>query len=250
MAQSDAAQAPPAEIYDGLWREAVARFRAGEVQTDPYLLDREHDRRTGLTVIARPGAEVQERVDAMLRHLRRIAPHQYFYDRRELHVTLLSLFTATEAFEPHLAHLSGYRSAVGAALSGASRFTVQFGGITASTGAVMVQGFPKGSGLAEIRDRLRRELRDRGLGGGLDARYQIRTAHATVMRFQVPPREIGLLVDALAAYRETDFGATTFDSLQLVKNDWYMSHDRVEVIEVYPLHGVQRFQGGARCAEG
>jgi hypothetical protein len=43
------------------------------------------------------------------------------------------------------------------------------------------------------------------------------------------------LIETLASYREYNFGQTTFQALQLVKNDWYMSSDKVEVLAEYPL---------------
>jgi hypothetical protein len=73
------------------------------------------------------------------------------------------------------------------------------------------------------------------LGEGLDQRYRISTAHVTVMRFQTQPRDLQQLVHTLASYREYDFGRTAFQTLQLVKNDWYMSADKVEVLEEYSL---------------
>ena len=223
------------EIYDGLWQEAMDYFKTGKVQTDSFLLDRQNDRRLGLTVIARPNHEVVKQIGSMLDHLKQIDPDQYYYQNSEIHITILSLFTATEDFEPHFSNFSRYLAAVDTALSKAKQFSVEFTGITASKSAVMVQGFPRDAQLDEIRERLRQALGDSELGQGLDTRYRIRTSHSTVMRFQVQPRTIEPLTQALKTYRETDFGVTAFTRLQLVKNDWYMSTGRVEVLAEYSL---------------
>jgi 2'-5' RNA ligase len=223
-------------FYDSLWRKAIDHFNdTGQVWVDPHLADKRGDRRLGLSVIGRPSPDVVGEFSALLRELVSVAPNQYFYRPDEFHITVLSLFTATEAFEPHFAQSPQYLAAVRSVLSAARHFEVVFQGITASNSAVMVQGFPKSPELNKLRDRLRESLRGAGLGEGLDKRYRISTAHATVMRFQTQPRNLRKLVETLAGYREYGFGQTTFRTLQLVKNDWYMSSDKVEVLAEYSL---------------
>lgn len=224
------------EFYDSLWRKAIGHFNdTGQVWVDPHLADKRGDRRLGLSVIGRLSSEVVGEFSTLLRELASVAPNQYFYRPDEFHITVLSLFTATKAFKPYFAQSPQYLAAVRPALSAARHFEVIFQGITASSSAVMVQGFPKSPELNQLRDRLRESLRDAGLGEGLDKRYHISTAHATVMRFQTQPRNLRKLVDTLAGYREYGFGQTTFRTLQLVKNDWYMSSDKVEVLAEYSL---------------
>jgi 2'-5' RNA ligase len=223
-------------FYDSLWRKAVGHFNdTGQVRIDAYLADKRGDCRLGLSVIGRPSPEAVGEFSTLLHELALVAPNQYFYRPDEFHITVLSLFTATEAFEPYFAQSPQYLAAVRHALSAARRFEVVFQGITASNSAVMVQGFPQSPELDQLRDQLRESLRDAGLGEGLDGRYHISTAHATVMRFQAQPRNLRKLVDTLVGYREYGFGRTTFRTLQLVKNDWYMSSDKVEVLAEYPL---------------
>lgn len=223
------------EFYDQLWQEAIGYFQSGRVQPDPFLLDRQNDKRRGLSVIARLSQEAIGQIQKMLDELKSIDPEQYYYQSNELHITVLSLFTATENYEPYMAHYSEYLSAVNAALSKVKRFRIQFSGVTASKGAVMVQGFPYNSHLDEIREGLRQKLRERGLVEGLDSRYRIRTAHSTVMRFQRQLVASERFIETLRIYRGMEFGVTVINQLELVKNDWYMSTDRVEVLERYSL---------------
>jgi 2'-5' RNA ligase len=223
------------ELYDSLWQEAIRYFDEGQVKTDPYLLNKHNDRRRGLTVIARPSSEVIDKFCVLLRELTSTAPNQYLYQPNEFHVTILSLFTATESFEPYFDKIPLYRAALEPVMSEAKRFTVAFNGITASNSAVMVQGFPQCTQLNQLRDRLREKVKSEALGEGLDKRYRINTAHATIMRFRTQPQDLRHLIETLASYREYNFGQTTFQALQLVKNDWYMSSDKVEVLAEYPL---------------
>jgi 2'-5' RNA ligase len=222
-------------LYDALWQQALAALARCEVVTDPHLLARNEDRRTGLTVIARPGGQVVERVTAFLARLRQVAPCQYYYAPDELHLTVLSLFTATEDAAPYLAAAPRYRKILADVLAQARPFRVRFRGVTASPSAVMVQGFALDERLEELRRRLREALGEQGLGEWLDQRYHIATAHLTVARFQSQPHDVRALADLLTSYREWEFGETTFDVLQWVKNDWYMSSGKVEVLERYRL---------------
>lgn len=221
--------------YERLWAEALTHFQKGLVGIDPYLRNKAGDRRLGLSVIARPGQAVSERFNTFLDQVKRVAPDQYFYRTSEYHLTILSLFTATEAVAPYWADLAGYRAAVDQALIDRHTFTIRYQGITASKNAVMVQGFAQGSRLNQLRAGLRQALHASGLGGGLDQRYAIDTAHSTVFRFVSRPKDMPQLLDLLRAHRTISFGETTFDNLQLVKNDWYMSQDKVEILAQYPL---------------
>jgi 2'-5' RNA ligase len=199
------------------------------------LRDKAADRRLGLSVIGRPAPAVCQRFAAFLDQLKQVAPRQYFYQASEFHLTVLSLFTATEDFSAHWADRAVYRAAVDRALHNGHSFTVRYEGITASNSAVMVQGFAQEPGLDRLRTELRRALPAFGLADGLDQRYAIETAHSTVLRFSSQPRDMPQFLTLLQAHRTADFGLTTFDKLQLVKNDWYMSAGKVEILAEYSL---------------
>ncbi|HEY5910740.1 MAG TPA: 2'-5' RNA ligase family protein [Verrucomicrobiae bacterium] len=172
---------------------------------------------------------------AFLSRLRRLEPDQYYYTASEVHITVLSLFTATIDHGPFFAQRARYVSAADTALRKAGPMRIDFAGVTASTGTVMIQGFFVDDVLNDLRDALRRELRARGLGAGLDQRYRLRTAHMTAVRFRSPLRDSRRFAAALEQARERPFGATTIRSLSLVENDWYMSHHATEIVKRYPL---------------
>lgn len=223
------------DTYARLWAEAERSFQDGQVGIDPYLRDKSNDRRLGLSVIGRPGPVLNEQFVSFLERLKQVEPKQYYYRAAEFHLTILSLFTATEAFELHWNRLEDYRAPVDRALASGPAFTVHYRGITASRQAVMIQGFTQGQQLARLRARLRQALRAAGLGGGLDRRYAIETAHSTVFRFAAQPKELSRLWALLREYRTADFGRSRFHDLQLVKNDWYMSQEKAEILAHYPL---------------
>lgn len=221
--------------YDSIWAQAQASFAAGAAALDPHLLDKTSDRRRGATLLIRPGAAVAARVAEALAELRRIEPGQHYYRPDELHVTVLSLFTGVEQPEPYFARMPVYRAAIDAALCGLEAFSIRFDGLTASPAAVLVQGFTAGPQLEESRAALRAAIGAAGLGHTLDQRYVIATAHMTAVRFCRPPQDLPRLAAALQALRTCDFGSAEVAAIDLVENDWYMSHDRVRLLHSYPL---------------
>jgi 2'-5' RNA ligase len=219
--------------YDLLWSNSIQQIRSGLVEIDQTLAHDRADRRRGMTLLFRPSEQIQERVKQLLNDLREIEPDQYYYHPSELHVTFLSLFTATEDYEPLFAHAEEYAAAVAASVARLHEFTVSFAGITASPGAVMIQGFTDVASLNSARDNLRSELRSRGLSRGLDERYRLETAHMTAVRFRQPLRKGDALVEMLNRRRACDFGEFRVNALELVKNDWYMSRENMEHLSTY-----------------
>lgn len=218
-----------------MWSETVDGIRSGNIDPDPTLSARLPDARRGLTVIARPGPAVRRAVSAFLGELECIEPDQHYYSPSELHLTVLSLFTATVAPEAFFARARDYLEAVDAALNGARLFEVTFEGVTASRSAIMVQGFPGSDALNNLRDSLRAQLRSRGIGDGLDKRYRLETAHLTVARFRAPLREPWRFAGFLEEARQHPFGTSRFSALSLVENDWYMSRRITKTIKRHSL---------------
>jgi 2'-5' RNA ligase len=112
---------------------------------------------------------------------------------------------------------------------------MHFTGVTASPDCVMVCGHSDGDALNVLRDRLREQLAQAGLGASLDRRYRILAAHVTVLRFCTQPPNLPALAAFLTSLRDHDLGTFRVDQVEFVTNDWYMSHDRVEVLARYPL---------------
>ena len=221
--------------YRHLWQSAMQSFHQSRVETDDNLLDKQNDLRRGMTLIIRPNRAVVQKISLFLSELTDAEPTQYFYHSNELHVTLLSLFTATTNYQPYYAKQSAYLRAVDSLLSQTRRFVIRFRGVTASPGAVMIQGFPENDALNILRDLLRLQFVSEGLGDEVDRRYAIKTAHITVFRFQRQPGNIKLFMECLRKYQSYDFGETEVDFIQMVRNDWYMSEDRVSVIKKWEL---------------
>lgn len=229
--------------YEAMWERAHGAIATGDIDRDERVLAGP-DARRGLTLIARPGPVLAARFDALLDRLAGAEPGQYRHPPADMHVTILSLFTVTDRPAAQLAQLDAYGAAVRAALEGMQAFEIGFEGITLSRGAVLARGFPRGPALDSLRERLRGELRARGLGASLDQRYRLVTAHATLFRFAAPLREPARFATLLEGLRDTPLGSMRVDQLELVINDWYMSNATLERVDVLglPAEAARRHQ--------
>jgi len=224
------------KIYDQLWRRMRAALESGGLRVDPLLRGKTGDPRRGATLVARPNADVRKRVETFLREAAAICPDQYFYQPAELHVTVLAVIPGSESWHEEIHRLPVCRTVLDEVLKNCRAFSVKFRGVTVSPEAVLVQGFPQDDALARLRDELRSALRDRGAGENLDRRYKIAAAHLTVLRFSNPKADWKRLLDFLQAHRETDFGETHFQSLQLIWNDWCASASVTHTLRKYALN--------------
>src|SRR5262245_59112078 len=210
------------QVYDQLWDGAMAAFARGDVQLDAHLTQRDSDRRRGISLIARLGTDVTAKCCELLHEIRNLEPDLHYYRGDEQHVTVMSLISASETFELQRAPIALFRSTLNTLFRQVEPFTIVFDGITASPGSVMLQGYAADDSLNKLRDAIRSELGRFGLAGGLDHRYRITTAHATIVRFCSQPRDLQKLIALLRTARERHFGAVTVAEVEFVANDWYM----------------------------
>ncbi|NLX11836.1 MAG: hypothetical protein GXY36_19485 [Chloroflexi bacterium] len=225
----------PHQVYDRLWAQALDAFSTGGVRVDPHLHDPAHDMRCGMTLVARPDAAAQARLMALIEQIQAVAPGQYFYRADELHITVLSLISATPDFDRAALPLDDYHTLLDSFFRHERPFRVCYQGVTASPDAVLVYGDSEGDALNGLRDRLRAALAAAGLTGTMDKRYRLTTTHSSIVRFKAMPADPPALVRLLAAVRAHDFGAFEVDQVELTLNDWYMSHGRTEVLARYAL---------------
>jgi 2'-5' RNA ligase len=233
MSMNEAADSALGSFYDGLWREAEDGFTRQKLRLDPHLLNKEADRRRGLSLIIRPAGEVVQAVDALVGELRQSEPHQYFYAAEEYHVTLLSPQTATENYLSSPELIEGYERAVARAGAGFGPFQIQFRGITGTAEAVMIQGFPKDDALNRLRSRIREEMVTEQVP--IQQRYPPRAAHVTIMRYVHPPEDFPGWAEKLRSVRRRNFGAGQVAQIHLVENDWYMSARKLKPIRTFDL---------------
>jgi 2'-5' RNA ligase len=223
------------QVYERLWNQAVPAMGRNDVEFDLHLLDKAQDSRRGLTLALRPCPKIQALIKTFLLELADAASGQYFYRPEEFHVTVLSIIPGSESWQDKIQHLAAYQSIIDEVLKRHRKFSIAFQGVTASRGAVMVQGFPGDETLAQIRDELREALWKNKFGEQLDVRYKINTAHITVMRFCDANVDGKRVLATLQASRTTDFGETRVADLELILSDWYASASTARTLQKYKL---------------
>lgn len=223
------------EIYDSLWNKSIEKFGTGEFELDPVLDLREQDHRRGITLIGRPDNHVADNLLGFLKECRVLEPYQHYYDRTDLHMTVLSIISCYQGFELENYDLNAYCRLIRNATLDSGPFRISYHGITASPSCIMVQGFPADDRLQLLRKRLRDAFRNTQLESSIDQRYTLETAHSTIIRFKKPVTDKDRLLDCLRRYREFDFGSSEYKEISLVYNDWYMTNSIVRNIMSFEL---------------
>lgn len=220
--------------YDAMRAAAVRQLASGAADLDP-LLDAPHDTRRGLTLLARPPVAITAAMEAVLADFRRVEPAQYYYPASDIHLTILSIISCYPGFTLAAIDPTAYRAA-GRTLARASRpFGLRYAGLTASASGIMVQGFPQGAGLQQLRDATRILFQESGLPQSIDQRYRLQTAHSTIIRFRAPLADPAGLLALLKKYERHVFGSFEVTSLELVYNDWYQRAANTTLLEKYAL---------------
>jgi len=221
--------------YNKLWNQSLQKFKSNEFEFDP-LINSEDDTRYGITLLARPSREIKRNISETLNEIKSVAPNQYYYRESDLHVTILSLISCYAGFSLNKIDQSDYREVVQSAINAVSPFKITFHGLTASPSCILVQGFPEYNQLSKLRNELRKKFKDSGLQHSIDKRYQLQTAHMTVIRFRESFEHAERFVNKVAGLRNKNFGSSIIDQVELVGNDWYHQQEKVKSIAQFSLN--------------
>lgn len=207
---------PLEAAYERLWDDGRSALEAGVTSPEPAV--EEGSPRWGVSAVLRPVGTVADALAEAAREAdSRAGGGHIVYAAGGLHVTVRSI--------------EGYRSDVprddprvaeyGRILRGAARdlgpVAIEFRGIVATPTAVLVQGFPVGEALAELREAMHDGLVGAGLPLGPEAAQRRETAHATLLmvtRRLPDPAAFAAYVDER---RRVPFGTCTFDAVDLVR---------------------------------
>ena len=206
--------------YEKMYLDAREKI-AAELYTLDELIDSGTDKRFGLTLIARLPQHVLDEVHSFLDAVRQIEPEQYFYPGKDLHLTVLSVVSCYDGFSLDGITVNDYVGVINKCTAHSGAFSIDFTGLTASPGAVMLRGMPAGDVLNSLRDALRKEFKSSTLFHTIDKRYTIFTAHSTVLRFRKPLRDPQKFLLLLEKFRNHSFGSFNVARVDLVFNDWY-----------------------------
>lgn len=208
------------KIYDDMWVNAIQRIKDNKYEVD-NLINSPKDTRRGVTVLSYLSNDIAVGIRELLDKLKRIEPEQYYYSTNEFHLTVLSIITCVKDFKLSDIDVKAYSDAFEQAVEDIGPIQISYTGVTASPSCILVQGFPDNEQLNILRDKLRAIFKKLNLYTTIDLRYEISTAHSTVVRFRAPLRNRYAFIELLSKYRKSDFGTFEVDRLDFVFNNWY-----------------------------
>lgn len=212
-------------IYDDMWNSSYQKIENGQCDIDRFIHGRKDTRRgiTALTYLHSNGSEVTQKIGDFLYELQKVEPTQYYYPEDELHLTILSIINCISGFKLKEINVCSYLEIFNQCMQDIGSIDIKFEGITTSTSCVLIQGFPVGNGLHELRNELRQKYKESLLRSSIDSRYTINTAHVTAVRFRSPLTNPQRMIEVLNQYRHHDFGTVSFSEFELVFNNWYQN---------------------------
>ncbi len=223
-----------AEIYSSMWDDAQHDILQGRMQIDPWI-GNESDPRYGMTLIARPTAQVADAVVHAVADIAQLEPGQYVYPMSDLHVTVLSLISCHTEFRVESIQVEAYAALIEPILKETAPIRIHFKGLTLSPTGLVVKGDAAGNELNALRDQLRSAFKASGLTHTIDQRYTLQTAHITVFRFKQSLRDAARFIRHVATMREVEFGSTTLQEMELVGNNWTMQQKRIRQLGTFSL---------------
>ncbi len=220
--------------YEELYKQSIDGIRAGNHHVDQFI-DSPDDRRVGITLLIRPSLEIRQRIQLFLDELRHIDPAQYYYPISDIHITVMSIIGCYDGFDLKQISLPAYETRIEKAINKTHSFRLCFAGVTASDSCLMIPGFPENDQLNSLRNDLREIFMQSNLQQSIDARYSIRTAHSTVVRFRkqlVHPTEY---VNVIEEFRNKPFGEFEVKHAELVYNDWYQRVEKTRFLTGFQI---------------
>ncbi|UWY27951.1 AKAP7 2'5' RNA ligase-like domain-containing protein [Flavobacterium sp. TR2] len=222
------------EHYNQLYKTSSEIISAGKYAIDSELKN-ESDSRFGITLLIRPNDEIIANIQTFINELKKAEPEQYFYPDSDIHITVMSIISCSENFTLNQISPNEYIEVICRSLVEVDKIKIHYQGITVSPSAIMIQGFPSDETLNNLRNRLRENFKKSGLQQSIDSRYEISTAHSTVMRFQEKLQNPKKLIEIAEKFRDYDFGTFEVKNLELVYNDWYQRKNTTRVLGDFGL---------------
>ena len=190
----------------------------------PTVATDEENRRSGISAIVRPEAEIATRLAEVARELAVLAGQGHLaFDASDIHTTLYALEGDPVADDETEARRSAavFADVLRSLAPQHDCFHIRYEGLTAGPTGVFAQGWPSGDGFQDMRRALHRrltgELSTRGYLTSVTGPGLRQTAHATLVSFAGPienPASLARLVDE---NRSTCYGASSFHSVELVR---------------------------------
>jgi len=216
------------KVYNNIWKESRNVILKNSIDTDGYLAHIANDKRRGLTLLI-PLREIFQKI---ISDFQELEPNQYYYPASDVHITIMDFIRASDEFVYNKNLTRVYMQLLNKVLADIPKFILQFKGITASNNAIMVKGFCDAT-LSTLRYNLRKEINKQGIE--LQERYEIETAHSTIIRFKNKLANPVVVVKKIESMKNLDIAKFEVTKLQFVLHDWYNIKEKTIILKEYTL---------------
>ena len=217
------------KLYEQISNKGLTYIRIGQEYIDNWI-NSDTDRRMGISLLIRPTNAIKHEVQSLLEKIKETEPSQYYYPIQDIHVTLFDLITAKQDFNYTNKQINVFKEITQLSLNNTNKFKINFDGIIASDGAIIVKGYYDKQ-MDEIRQRLRKEILNHNLKN--DERYTTKSCHMTIARFSKNIQERKKLIDFIKKHNRHAFGQMEVSEIELIYHNWYDS--KKEIIHRYKI---------------
>lgn len=218
------------KLYEEISNNGLTKIKKGKEYIDNWINNYEQDRRMGISLLIRPSEEIKEKIQSVLYEMEEIEPEQYYYPIEDIHVTLFDLITARQNFYYTNEQVDTFKKITRIVLADVNKFEINFDGIVASDGAIMVKGYYE-QPMEYIRQMLRKEIIKNNLK--IDERYTTRSSHITIARFSKHIKERDKLIKYIEQHKRYPFGKIKVSEIELIYHNWYDS--KKEILNRYKI---------------
>lgn len=222
-------------IYDNIFNDSIQDIENGRNGTDSMLLTLDKDNRRGITLRICPNDEIKERIVNYQNELKKIDNRQYYQPEDDIHLTVMAIIACTENFKLESIAIPAYNTIIQNSLTDIPSPQLYFKGVTTSPSAILLQGFNKNESLSKMRKILRASFKESDLHHSIDSRYEIQTAHMTIVRFIHPLKSPGAYAEVIKKHRLFDFGELKPKEIEFVFNDWYHTSSTINKINTFNI---------------
>ncbi len=219
--------------YERLWR--VGRRRLGETTNESEISPIRNGIRRGISAVIRLSPSTAGRLCEVTFSLHALAGSKHFaYREDDLHVTVRSLSYSQEFADEENLRVADYVRILRGVAKRYRGFRVQFQGLTASSSAVMAQGWPVGPPFQSFRQELHERLSDEDLLDGPESDEARTIAHCSLVVFSDPVYKPAKLIDFIDSHRDTEYGTSIATAIEVIRYE--RTPRRVDSVTIATIH--------------
>jgi len=189
----------------------------------------------GLSIIAKIPLEISVKLENIIDNSKYIFGDQFYYDKEDLHVTILEIITCQEKIIIPESEINKYISIIDSVISNKNKFILKFCGIIASKSCVVAKGYSIENSINNIRESLRIAFKNHQLYNTIDNRYVAFASHCTLVRFKNKLEQSSKYSHWMCELNDFDFGECEISELELRIGNWSLTKNKSKCVYRFNL---------------